>query len=58
VRCQPPADKGAIIEALLSMSRLLVDCPGIVEIDVNPLLVFAEGAAAVDARAVAERQRT
>jgi acetyltransferase len=58
VRGQPPADRGAIIEALLAMSRLLVACPEIVEIDVNPLLVFEQGVAAVDARAVVERQRT
>jgi acetyltransferase len=58
VRGQPPADREAIIEALLAMSRLLVECPEIVEIDVNPLLVFAQGAAAVDARAVIQRQRT
>jgi acetyltransferase len=58
VRGQPRADRGAITEALLAMSRLLVECPEIVEIDVNPLLVFEQGAAAVDARAIVERQRT
>jgi acetyltransferase len=57
-RGQPPADKVAIVEALLGMSRLLVECPEIVEMDVNPLLVFEQGAAAVDARAIVERQRT
>jgi acyl-CoA synthetase (NDP forming) len=58
VRSQPPADLDAVVDALLSMSRLLVACPEIVEIDVNPLLVFEEGAAAVDARAVVRRQKT
>jgi acyl-CoA synthetase (NDP forming) len=58
VRGQPRSDRGAIIDALLAMSRLLVECPEILEIDVNPLLVFEQGAAAVDARAVVERQRT
>jgi acetyltransferase len=57
-RGQPPADRDAIVRALLAMSRLLVEYPEIVEIDVNPLLVFAQGAAAVDARVVIERQRT
>jgi acyl-CoA synthetase (NDP forming) len=57
-RGQPPADRGAIIEALLGMSRLLVECPEIFEIDVNPLLVFEQGAAAVDARAVVGSQGT
>jgi acetyltransferase len=57
-RGQPPADRGAIIEALLGMSRLLVECPEIFEIDVNPLLVSEQGAAAVDARAVVGSQGT
>jgi acetyltransferase len=58
VRGEPPAAIDAIVEALLSMSRLLVACPEIVEVDVNPLLVFEEEAAAVDARAVVRRQKT
>ncbi|MEA3374991.1 MAG: acetate--CoA ligase family protein [Chloroflexota bacterium] len=58
VRGEPPADVDAIVEALMSMSRLLVACPEIVEIDVNPLLVFEAGAVAVDARAVVRRQET
>ncbi len=58
VRGEPPVEIDAIVEALVSMSRLLVACPEIVEIDVNPLFVFEEGAAAVDARAVVQRQKT
>jgi len=58
VRGAPAADMGALVQALLSMSCLLVSCPEIVEIDVNPLLVFERGAAAVDARAVVQRQNT
>ena len=57
-RGMPPADLDAIIQALLAMSRLLVSCPEVIEIDVNPLLVFEEGAAAVDARAALRRQKT
>jgi len=57
-RGAPSADLDAIIQALLAMSRLLISCPEIIEIDVNPLLVFEEGAAAVDARAVIRRQKT
>jgi acetyltransferase len=58
VRGEPPADKDAVVEALLALSRLLVECPEILEIDINPLLVFERGMAAVDARVVVSRQRT
>jgi len=58
VRGEPPADVGAVVEALLALSRLLVECPEVVEVDVNPLLVFERGVAAVDARVVVRRQRT
>jgi hypothetical protein len=42
----------AVVEVLLALSRLMVECPEVAEIDVNPVLVFEEGAVAVDARAV------
>ncbi len=50
VRGRPPADREALIQALLSLSRLMVENPRIEEVDINPLLLFEEGAAAVDAR--------
>jgi acyl-CoA synthetase (NDP forming) len=52
VRGEQPVDVESIVEVLLALSRLLVECPEVTEIDVNPLLVFEEGATAVDARAV------
>lgn len=52
VRGGAPADRGALIRALLALSRLLVENPRLVEVDINPLVVFEKGAAAVDARAV------
>jgi len=58
MRGEPPADVEAIVEALLALSRLLVECPEIAEIDVNPLLVFERGAVAVDARVVVGGQKT
>jgi succinyl-CoA synthetase beta subunit len=58
VRGEPAADLEAIVNALLSMSDLLVACPEVVEIDINPLLVFEDHAAAVDARATISGQRT
>ncbi|HUK51402.1 MAG TPA: acetate--CoA ligase family protein [Terriglobales bacterium] len=52
IRGQPPLDRKKLIEALLSVSRMLVDNPSIAEIDVNPLLVQEHGIVAVDARVV------
>ncbi len=57
LRGRPPADVEAVIEALVNLSRLLVECPEVVEIDINPLLVFEQGVAAVDGRAVVRRRR-
>ncbi|MEE8389413.1 MAG: acetate--CoA ligase family protein, partial [Anaerolineae bacterium] len=58
VRGEPPADVGAVVEALLALSRLLIECPEVAEIDINPLLVFERGVAAVDARVVVIGQKT
>jgi acyl-CoA synthetase (NDP forming) len=52
VRGDRPADVEAVVEVLLALSRLMVECPEVAEIDVNPVLVFEGGAMAVDARAV------
>lgn len=49
-RDRPPAARPAVISALLSLSQLAVEQPGIVAIDINPLLVDADGAIALDAR--------
>ena len=57
VRGQTPADVSAVVEALLGLSRLLVECPEVAEIDVNPLLVFERGVAAVDARVAVRTRR-
>ncbi len=51
VRGTPPADREALVEAILAVSRLMAENPRLVELDVNPLLVLEEGAVAVDARA-------
>ncbi|MBE2193702.1 MAG: acetate--CoA ligase family protein [Anaerolinea sp.] len=47
VRGAPPADKAAIIETLLKISQLVTDFPEIVELDINPLLVYDQGRGAV-----------
>jgi acetyl coenzyme A synthetase (ADP forming)-like protein len=54
VRGEPPADFEAMVDALLRVSRLVTDFPEIVELDINPLMVFEEGrgAMAIDMRLV------
>jgi acetyl-CoA synthetase (ADP-forming) len=53
-RNTPPADTKAIIDILLSTSRLITDYPVIKEVDLNPILVYQKGAKAVDARIIIE----
>jgi len=54
VRGEPPSDHMAMVDALLRISQLVTDFPDIVEMDINPLMVFEEGrgAMAIDMRLV------
>ena len=52
VRGQAAADKKAIKDAILSISRFVEAHPEVQEIDLNPMMVYADGAVAVDARIV------
>ncbi len=45
-----PADREALVEALLAFSHLLVENPALTEIEINPLLALPGGVVAVDAR--------
>lgn len=45
-----PADREAVIDALIHLSWLAVDHPEISEIEINPLRVLSQGAVAVDVR--------
>jgi acyl-CoA synthetase (NDP forming) len=42
VRGEPPVAFGALEEAILRLSQLVLDLPEIVEMDINPFLAFAE----------------
>jgi acyl-CoA synthetase (NDP forming) len=55
-RGAPAVDVEAVAKAVLAIGRLMQTTPGIVEIDVNPLMVFAkgQGATALDALIVTE----
>ena len=52
VRGQPPADNAAIKKAILKVSEFVERNPDVRELDLNPMLVYPEGAIAVDARIV------
>jgi acetyltransferase len=53
----PAADRAAIVDALLAVSEMVIHCPWLKELDINPLLVDGEGAAALDARVVIDPTR-
>jgi acetyltransferase len=57
VRGKPPLDREALIKALAAISSMLMENPSIGEIDINPLLVLENGAAAVDARVLVNRKQ-
>jgi acetyltransferase len=52
VRGRPPRDVDAVVDVLVRLSELIVDVDALVEVDVNPLLLQARGAAVADARAI------
>ncbi|MEJ2130046.1 MAG: acetate--CoA ligase family protein [Gammaproteobacteria bacterium] len=52
VRGQPPADKAALKSAILKVSEFVERNPVVRELDLNPMLVYPDGAIAVDARIV------
>jgi len=49
-RDRPAADLDGIAEALVRLSQLVVDCPAVRELDINPLIVDETGVIALDAR--------
>jgi acetyltransferase len=55
LRGQEPADIDAVVDCILRLGQLSLDFSEIEEIEVNPLLVQAQGAVALDARVVLSR---
>ena len=47
-----PADKAAVVDTLVKLSRLAADCPSVAEMEINPVRVLSpgKGAFAVDVR--------
>ncbi len=59
VRGQPPADIASILDTILRTSQLVSDFPEIVEMDINPLMVYDQGQGSIvlDARIILNDQR-
>jgi acyl-CoA synthetase (NDP forming) len=49
-RGRKPLDVAAAASAVAAVARAAAACPGVLELDVNPLLVLQEGAVGLDAR--------
>jgi acetyltransferase len=47
-----PADREALVDAIINFSQCLADNPRISEMEINPLMVLEKGVVALDARAV------
>ena len=46
----PPADRAAVVDAVVRVGRLAEQLPEVAELDLNPLVVGADGCVVVDAR--------
>ncbi len=55
-RGSKPVDLDELLGVLLRVSYLVSDFPEIVELDINPLLISADGAIALDARMVVDQE--
>jgi acetyltransferase len=49
-RDQAPANLASIAKTLVGLSELVVDCPAVKELDINPILADARGVIVLDAR--------
>jgi acetate---CoA ligase (ADP-forming) len=55
VRGEKAVDKAALVDLLLKVSRIVEAYPALSELDLNPVIVNADGYAVVDARVIVER---
>lgn len=53
-RGMPKVDQATLIDILLKTSKMLTECPEIKELDLNPILVYENGAKIVDSRVILE----
>jgi acetyl-CoA synthetase (ADP-forming) len=52
LRGEKPADLNALTSVITKVGEIITDFPEVMEIDINPLIVFDKGLVAVDARIV------
>lgn len=55
IRNREPLDKESIVKGLLNLTRIMEENPDIITIDINPLMVYPEGYAVVDARIIRKK---
>ncbi|MGH8702026.1 MAG: acetate--CoA ligase family protein [Burkholderiales bacterium] len=53
-RGAPPVDRRAIARTIVALGRILLEHPGLGEIEINPLRATSEGVLALDALAILE----
>lgn len=51
-RGEPPKDEEALVRIIVKMARIFVEDPRIREFDLNPVIVYEQGASVVDARII------
>jgi acetyltransferase len=58
VRGQPPVDKETLIDTILRIGQLVTDFPEVIELDINPFIVYEQsrGGVALDMRLVLQPQ--
>jgi acetyl-CoA synthetase len=58
-RGRPPADVGAAVDAILAIAMMVEQDPAfIVELDINPLMVLADGQGVIAADALIRARQT
>ena len=55
MRGEKAVDRAALVDLLLKVSRIVEAYPALSELDLNPVIVNADGYAVVDARVIVKR---
>ena len=51
-RGMPPSDQETLADILVKTSKMLMECPEVKELDMNPILAYPDGARIVDGRII------